>query len=188
MGADLTLVDQAPAAHAALSPLRLAILRSLDEPASATELAAHLGLTRQKVNYHLGVLEAHGLVAVVKERQRRGFRERVFERRGNVVLAPDLLASGDNRDAMSAEAAVAAASDVIRSVGHLSATAQAEEKHLVTATMVTDVAFRTPAELAAFLEGVAALAARFDAGPADDGHRMRVTLVSHPVPEQRSTP
>jgi len=185
----VTLVDEAPAAHAALSPLRLAILRLLDVPASATELADRLDLTRQKVNYHLGVLEGHGLVEVVVERQRRGFVERVFQRCGSVVLAPDLVepARRTPRDEMSTNAMVAAASDVIRTVGSLAADAALEEQRLATATMVTDVIFPTPADLAEFLNGVADLAAHFDAGPEGEGHRMRVTLLSHSLPQTDQT-
>jgi DNA-binding transcriptional ArsR family regulator len=183
MNTQVTLVDEAPAAHAALSPLRLRILRTLELPASATELAQRLDLTRQKVNYHLGVLEDHGLVEVVAERQRRGFVERVFRRKGNVVLAPDLVEPHrrGTRDEMSAEALVAAASDAIRTVGSLSAEAQAKGMQLATATMVTELVFRSPAEVTAFLEGVADLAAHFDAGGEAEGHRMRVAVLSHSV-------
>ena len=47
---------------AALSPLRRRILIEVATPGSATTLGKRLGLTRQKVNYHLRELERAGLV------------------------------------------------------------------------------------------------------------------------------
>ena len=57
------MVIEAPAAAAAaLDPMRARLLAELREPASAATLATKVGLTRQKVNYHLRQLETHGLV------------------------------------------------------------------------------------------------------------------------------
>lgn len=179
------VLDRAGAAHAALSPLRLAILRQLDEPASATELAGLLNETRQKVNYHLGVLERHGLVELAEERQRRGFVERRFRRR-SLVLAPDLIepqAGLGERDAASADAVVAAATDAIRAI----ADASRSRSRAVTATLAADVTFATPADLEGFLAAVGDAVARFDAGPGADGLRLRVTTLAHPIPTRRST-
>lgn len=130
------------------------------------------------------MLEGHGLIEVVEERQRRGFVERVFQRLGSVVFAPDLVEPSRraSRDVMSLDAMVAASSDVIRAVGSLAAEAAAEKKSLATATMVTDVVFDTPGTLTRFLEGVAELAASFDTGSDGEGHKMRVTLLAHSAP------
>ena len=38
---------------AALSPLRMRVLREMHQPESATSLAPRLGLSRQTLNYHL---------------------------------------------------------------------------------------------------------------------------------------
>ena len=43
----------------------------IDDPAAAT-LATRVGLARQKVNYHLHALEAHGLVRLAQERKWAG--------------------------------------------------------------------------------------------------------------------
>ena len=178
---EITLVDQAADAHVALSPLRRQILGRLTEPASAAELAAQLGLPRQKVNYHMSVLERHALIELAEVRQRRGFKERRMVRRGAVVLAPDLLEDGElARDDMSAEAVVAAASDAIRAVGALAGSGSPHP----TATLSTDMTFATPADLRRFLDGVATLAARFDAGAEAAGARMRVTLLAHQQPKE----
>jgi DNA-binding transcriptional ArsR family regulator len=66
------LVEEPDRLRAALTPLRRRLLELLRVPTSATELAATLGLPRQKVNYHVRALEAAGLVRLVEERQRRG--------------------------------------------------------------------------------------------------------------------
>ena len=56
---------------------------TLDEPLTVAEIARRvgLGLARQKVAYHLRVLEQAGLVELVELRQRRGFTERVLRRK-----------------------------------------------------------------------------------------------------------
>ena len=47
-------------------------------PASAATLATRVGLARQKVNYHLHALEAHGLVRLAQERKWGGLTERLL--------------------------------------------------------------------------------------------------------------
>ena len=59
---DVEVIEDAEAAAAALDPVRARLLAELAVPASAAGLAARVGITRQKVNYHLRTLEAHGLV------------------------------------------------------------------------------------------------------------------------------
>ena len=147
--------------------MRQRVLGELGEPRSASEVAAALGLARQKVAYHFGVLARHGLIELVEERRRRGFVERVFRRAEAVVLAPDLLA----RDLRSRDALVAAASDAIRAAG----------RPQPTATLVTDVTFAMPADVTAFLEEVAGVAAKYDQG---SGRRLRISVLAHPAPEQ----
>ena len=171
----MRVLVNADAALAALSPTRRQLLALLDDPTGATDLAEHLGLTRQRVNYHLGILQKHGLIEIAETRQRRGFVERLFRSAGPTVIAPDLLDSASSRDDLSADAVVAAASDAIRAVGHLEA---AGDPH-PTATMVTEVRFESPARHHAFLEEVATLAAEFDAGDADGALAMKVTVLSH---------
>ncbi len=164
----MQLVHDADAAHAALLPLRREILAQLDEPASATEVAAGLGLPRQKVNYHMGVLARHGLIELAEERPRRGFTERVYRRADALVLAPDLLA---DRDGWARQAVAAAAGDAIRAATTTTGP---------SAALVTDVAFAHPDAFRAFLADVSAVAARYDA---PDGLPFRITLLGHTIPE-----
>ena len=74
---DVDVIEDAATAASILDPLRSAIMHAAAEPGSASTLAAQLGESRQKVNYHLHALEAHGLVHLVHERPRRGLTERI---------------------------------------------------------------------------------------------------------------
>ena len=83
--------------HAALlaAPMRRRILEALAEPGSATTLAATLGLSRQRVAYHLRQLESHGFVELVREEPRRGCVERIMRRKTEyLVTSPSVLAPG----------------------------------------------------------------------------------------------
>jgi DNA-binding transcriptional ArsR family regulator len=60
---EVDVIEDPSAAAVALDPVRARLLAVLGAaPASAARVAARLGLVRQKVNYHLRTLEAHGLV------------------------------------------------------------------------------------------------------------------------------
>ncbi|RZK73468.1 MAG: ArsR family transcriptional regulator, partial [Rhodococcus sp. (in: high G+C Gram-positive bacteria)] len=76
---DVAVIDQAAAAEISLDPVRARLLAALAEPGSASSIAATVGLTRQKANYHLRALEEHGLVELVEERRKGNVTERVFQ-------------------------------------------------------------------------------------------------------------
>src|SRR5258706_13290424 len=73
---DLEVIDDPATAVVALDPVRARLLAELVEPGSAASLAPRMGLARQKVNYHLRALEAHGLVRPGEERRWGGLGER----------------------------------------------------------------------------------------------------------------
>ena len=64
----IQVIDDPSAATVALEPMRSRLLSELAMPASAATLATRVGLARQKVNYHLHELEAHGLVRLAQEK------------------------------------------------------------------------------------------------------------------------
>ena len=68
---DVEVIEDPAAAAVALDPMRARLLAELVEPGSAATVAARVGLARQKVNYHLKTLEAHGLVELTEERRAR---------------------------------------------------------------------------------------------------------------------
>jgi thiamine-phosphate pyrophosphorylase len=84
--------DDPAAAAAALDPIRARLLAELAEPGSAASLAPRMGITRQKVNYHLRALESHGLVHLTEERKRGGITERVLQATAaSYVVSPAAL-------------------------------------------------------------------------------------------------
>src|SRR5262245_56456423 len=77
---------------ALLSPVRRRLLENLKEPDSASGLSRKLGIPRQKINYHLRLLERAGLVQFTEERQRRGCIERYFKVTARAfVVSPEFL-------------------------------------------------------------------------------------------------
>src|SRR5262245_47952640 len=75
---DVEVIDDPAAAAVALEPVRSRLLSGLAQPASAATLATRVGMARQKINYHLRTLEAHGLVRLAEERKWGGLTERLL--------------------------------------------------------------------------------------------------------------
>ncbi|MCB1185971.1 helix-turn-helix domain-containing protein [bacterium] len=86
-------------ARVLLKPLRMDIMHLLAEPHSCTEIAGNLGLTPQKVHYHVKVLEKAGFVEQVDERQARGLKEAIYRVTAqSVSFAPALVAALGGRE------------------------------------------------------------------------------------------
>src|SRR6059036_3777570 len=72
--------------------MRSRLLSELLVPASAATLAVRVGLARQKVNYHLHALEAHGLVRLAQKRKWGGLTERLLvASAASYVVSPSAL-------------------------------------------------------------------------------------------------
>jgi DNA-binding transcriptional ArsR family regulator len=175
---------------AALSPLRMRVLREMQQPQSATSLAPRLGLPRQTLNYHLRELEREGFLEVVEERPRRGCVERLLKVTSRAfVVNPALLGAlsddpDEARDRFSSAFLVATATKLIRDVVVLGDRASAVKQRLATFTLDCEIGFSSPAAFRAFTEElastVARLAARYDSADAKS-RRFRVVLGSHPA-------
>jgi len=186
----IDLVRDPDRVRLALSPLRRRLLERLRRPASATQLAGELGLSRQRVNYHLRALEAAGMLELVAERPRRGCTERVLAARADAfVVDPEVLgarARAEEQDRYAAEHLIDAATDVVRDVVRMRAAAHAEGTRLLTFTLETDVQFAAPPDVERFVERLAdlvATAAR-EHGSADGGRTYRVVIGGHPAPKE----
>ncbi|MGD9986443.1 ArsR/SmtB family transcription factor [Pseudonocardia sp.] len=189
---DVAVIADPAAAEVALDPVRARLLAELTEPGSATTLAAEVGLTRQKVNYHLRALEEHGLVELVEERRRGNMTERVMRATAaGFVIAPatlPALAPDPSRrpDRLSARWLVAVAARVVREVGALLSGAAAEGRRVATFAVEGEVRFASAADRAAFATGLAdavtALVARYHDDTAPGGRTHRVVLAVHPIP------
>lgn len=192
--ADLEVIDDPAAAMVALDPIRARLLSELAEPGSAASLATRVGLARQKVNYHLRALEAHGLVRPVEERRWGGLVERrVVATAASYIVSPAALGHAANdperaSDRLSARYLIALGARVVREIGELLRGSKEQGKQLATLAIDTEVRFRSPSERAAFTaeltEAITGLVARYHDAAAPGGRAHRLVLVAHPSPRK----
>lgn len=194
----VALVEDPDQLIVGLTPLRRRLLNALGEPASATQLADRLGLPRQKVNYHLRVLERAGLIELAELRQRRGCTERVLRRSADAfVVDPDVLPAVveprresviQRADAHAADHLIASAGAMVRDVTRMKVAADANDQRLLTFTLESEIGFSQPADVHAFTDALAAavaeVATRFH-DPA--GRSYRLVLGAHPAPNRKET-
>ena len=194
---DIEVIDDPAVALVALDPVRSRVLAALAAPGSATTVAAAIGETRQKVNYHLRALEEHGLVDLVEERPRRGLTERVMAASArSYALSPGVLgeaaADPSQIDRLSTNYLVAVAGRTIREVGQLARRARAARRPLATLAIDTELRFATAADRAAFTEeltaAVTTIAARYHDESTEGGRWHRLTLAAYPKPDSSQVP
>lgn len=174
-----------------LAPERRRLVGALlERPDSAVGLSRRLGETRQRLNYHLRVLEEAGLVEVREERQRRGAKERVLGvvARGFVVdpeALGELAPASPAGDRFSATYLVALASRAIRELADLLARARTTGKRLATAGVSVEVKLAEPSDFSEMVddltEAVGEVVARYHTDE-EGGRGFRVVLGSYPAP------
>jgi hypothetical protein len=189
---DLEVIHDPAAATVALEPIRSCLLAALNQPASATSVAAKVGLTRQKANYHLNALQSHQLVREAGQRKWGGLTERLFvASAASYVVAPAAmgLASTDparTADRLSASYLIALAARVVQEVSDMVRRAWEADKHLATLSIDTEIRFRSATERAAFsaelTRAVAALGARYHDASSPGGRSHRLIVAAHPSP------
>lgn len=195
---DIEVIEDPAAAEASLDPIRTRILMELAQPGSATQLAAKVGLPRQKVNYHLKALERHGLVELVEERRKGNVTERILRASAaSYLISPAALASvapDPHRftDRFSAFWLLALASRMVQETGRLIAGAAQAKQPLATFAIDGEITFRTAADRAAFAEELGVAVTRLvdkyhDGGPAGrasasagGGRKHRLVVALHP--------
>ena len=190
---DVEVIEEPAAAAVALDPVRARLLSELAEPASAAALAERVGLARQKVNYHLRTLEAHGLVEIAGERRWGGLTERLLvATAASYVVSPgalgDAAADPDRaQDRLSARYVIALAARVVREVAGLARRAEKTGKRLPVLALDTEIRFRSAAERAAFTDeltaSVTGLVSRYHDGSAPGGRSHRLLVAAHPLPQ-----
>jgi DNA-binding transcriptional ArsR family regulator len=194
---DIQVIEDPAAATVALEPMRSRLLSELAVPASAATLAARVGLGRQKVNYHLNALEAHGLVRLAHERKWGGLTERLLvATAASYVVSPGALGpiaadSGREVDRLSASYLIALGARVVSEVGALVRRARDAGQRLATLAVDAEVRFRSATDRAAFsnelTEAITRLVSKYHDESAPGGRVHRVTVVAHPLPT-RSDP
>jgi len=187
---EIAVIEDPATAEVSLDPTRARLLAELAEPASATMLAARVGLPRQKVNYHLRELERHGLVELVEERRKGNVTERLLQATAaSYVISPAALAAvqpdpARSPDRLSAHWLLALAARLVRDVGRLITGATKAHKRLATFALDGEVRFATAADRAAFVEelagAVTALVGKYHDVTAEGGRDHRVVVAVHP--------
>jgi DNA-binding transcriptional ArsR family regulator len=185
---DVAVIEDPAAAEVSLDPIRSRLLAELTTPGSATMLAAKIGLPRQKINYHLRTLEAHGLLRLVEERRRGNVTERMLQATAAsyvispaaaAAVAPDPTRAPDRH---SPRWLLALAARLVRDVGALLTGAAKANQRVATYALDADIRFASAAERAAFTEeltkAVEDLAARYDTA---GGRPHRVIAAVHPA-------
>ena len=191
----LDIIDDPERARAALQPIRLRLLHLLDRPQSAPQLAKATGMPRQRVLYHLRMLEAQKLV----EAQEHGSVGRRIDRSyvrtatsyaiapktlGGVAVDPRMIA-----DAFSSAYLSAVAGRALNDLAALGKAAGARGKRVATLTLETDVRFVTPADQRRFADELTAalstLAAKYHHPDAPQGRTFRVFACGYPAVPSR---
>jgi DNA-binding transcriptional ArsR family regulator len=179
-------------------PLRLAILQAAATPRSATEIAAGLGLPRQRVNYHIGRLRRAGFLVPADRRRRRGlFEQRYTATARAYVVDPEVLGPVRARldqiaDRLSAEYLVALATQVQSDLSQVMGEATAEGKRVATLSISTELRFLNPEQRARFAgeleRAIKRLVARHAApaltpdGEPASGRLFRLVIGCYPPP------
>ena len=187
---DVTVIDDAAAAEAALDPVRASLLAALSTgPASASALARQVGSTRQQVNYHLKRLEQHGLVELDGERAHGGLTERLYRAGAqSYVISPAALSAvaPDPRrlpDQRSARWLLALAAQLVRDVGTLLTRSAQAGKPVATFALDGEIAFASAQDRAAFVGDLAAAVDRLVAAyhhPTAKARAHRLVVALHP--------
>jgi DNA-binding transcriptional ArsR family regulator len=194
---EVAVIEDPAAAEVSLDPIRARLLAELAEPASATMLAARVGLPRQKVNYHLKTLERHGLVELVEERRKGNVNERMMRATAtSYVISPSALGAvqpdpSRSPDQLSARWLLALAARLVRDVGELITGAAKARKRVATFAIDGEVRFASAADRAAFAQelanAVSALVAKYHDDSAEQGRDHRVIVAVHPSARPRTT-
>lgn len=192
----LDIIDDPARARTALQPLRLRLLHLLERPQSAPQLAAAMGMPRQRVLYHLRKLETERLVEA-REHGAVGRRiDRSYVRTAtSYAIAPKALGgvAVDPRtvtDAFSSAYLSAVAGRALNDLAALGRAAAASGKRLPTLTVETDVRFATPADQRRFADdlakALARLSAKYHQPDAPQGRTFRVFACGYPAVRGRA--
>ena len=188
---DIQVIDDPATAAVAMEPTRSRILSELAAPASAATLATRVGLARQKVNYHLRALEAHGLVKLAEQRMWGGLTERLLvATAASYIVSPNALgpvAVDPDRevDRLSASYLIALGARIIREVADLVRRAEKADKRLATLAIDTEISFASPTARAAFSQeltaSIATLVSKYHDDSAPGARAHRLVIVAHPT-------
>jgi len=156
--AGVKFVRGAGDARALLNPERRRLVDALASgPDSASGLARRLGETRQRLNYHLRLLENAGIVELAEERHKGSQPERVMRLVARQYVLDPAATGGsaparpeDMGDRFSAGYLVALASRTLRELADLLDRAKKRRARVATTSINTTVRLPDPAAFQAF--------------------------------------
>lgn len=192
---DVFYIEELDRAMALLKPIRLEILRRLDEPRTCPELADFFDESAQKIYYHIKALEQAGLVEKTEERRVRGIMEGYYQAKARSYwLAPKLIGQiGGGRatqDQISLNVLLQLAEEVIEDTGRLG-NASALGKDVPSLSMSAHIHLPNAARRAEFLHEIQQifqqLAVKYglpqDEIAITDEQGFRLVLMCYPKPE-----
>lgn len=190
--ASLQIVRQPERAQVLLHPERRRLVEALAQgPDSAAGLARRLGESRQRLNYHLRLLEEAGHVELAEERWKGSQPERVMRLVAQrYVLDPAALGSlaadpDEMGDRFSATYLVALASRALRELADLLDRAKKKRARLATAAVNTMVRLESPVVFSAFAADLSQAVAKVIAkhhNEQGEGRWFRVVAGAYPGP------
>jgi DNA-binding transcriptional ArsR family regulator len=188
---EIEVIEDPRAAEVSLHPIRSRLLAELIDGGTASGVAAKLGLSRQKANYHLRALEANGLVELVEERRKRNTTERVMRATASsYVISPAALSSvapDPDRapDQLSARWLLALAGRMVQELGALIGRSREAGQPLASFGIDAEIDFATAADRAAFVAQLSqqaeALIATHHSAGAPGARKHRLILALHPA-------
>lgn len=197
-------VAEMPRAAALLHPLRLRILGAMREPNSASGLARHMRLPRQKVNYHVRVLARAHFLERAGQRRRRNMIERLYRASAqSFMLSPELLGRlglprEQVEDAFSAAYLLGLMALAQTELGRASREAAKQRKRLSTLSINSELRFESAEQRARFaaelrcaivdIIGRSASPDTLSDGTAGTGRPYRLILGCYPIPPKQKDP
>jgi DNA-binding transcriptional ArsR family regulator len=193
----LQIVRQPDRAQVLLHPDRRRLVEALASgPDSASGLARRLGESRQRLNYHLRLLEEAGHVELAEERWKGSKPERVMRLVAQqYVLDPAAVVSlsadpEEVGDRFSASYLVALASRALRELAELLDRAKGKRARLATASVSANVRLRSPAAFNQFQSDLARAVSQVVArhhNEQAEGRWFRVIAGAYPGPRPPTT-
>lgn len=195
---DVFYIEDMAQAISLLKPVRIEILRQMDEPCTCPELADYFDESPQKIYYHVKALEQAGLVEKVDEKRVRGTVEGYYQARARAYwLAPHLVGKVGQEplstDEKSLQVLLRLAEDVHDDIGKLANHAQTGQD-VPSLSLSAHIHLPDKDKRAEFLEEVAmlfqSLARKYGTLPMDavleNDEGYRLVLACYPQPEAKA--
>jgi DNA-binding transcriptional ArsR family regulator len=177
-------------ALALLNPLRVEILRIMNEPASASEVGRQLRETPQKINYHLKSLEKVGLIQRSGSRQVKNLIEVLYQSISKNFIIPESFGwSEETVSRMKDQSALThliTISERMRSDALQLMETSEESVAIPSAAMETEVYLPKEADRQAFIHDYAEAMKLLAEKYCTDSHNnaFRVLMAVYPEPQQ----